>query len=198
MEALEYLTKYCEQCQKFGRSPGRFKFNLRDDISFNYSIIIDIFYISGKPILHVINEGTRYQAGRWLQNISALHTWDALKQYWIDTYLGPPDQIIADAGKQFTSKEFAQLANTMGTKVKIVPVEAHNSVGIVEHYHGPIRRAYLIITAEINGINKDTALQMAFKAINDSAGPDGIVPTLLVYGALPRITEYNALLPTVL
>jgi hypothetical protein len=26
---------------------------------------------------------------------------------WIDTYLGPPDQIVADAGKQFTSKEFA-------------------------------------------------------------------------------------------
>jgi hypothetical protein len=86
----------------------------------------------------------------------------------------------------------------MGTKVKIVPVEAHNSVGIVERYHSPIRRAYLIITAEINGINKDTALQMAFKAINDSARPDGIVPTLLVYGALPQITEYNALLLTIL
>jgi hypothetical protein len=52
--------------------------------------------------------------------------------------------------------------------------------------------------AEINGINKDTVLQITFKAINDSAGPNGIVPTLLVYGALPRITEYNILLPTVL
>jgi hypothetical protein len=86
----------------------------------------------------------------------------------------------------------------MGTKVKIVPVEAYNSVGIVEYYHGPIRCIYLVITAEINGINKDTILQMAFKAINDSAGPDGIVPTLLVYGALPRMTEYDTLLPTVL
>jgi hypothetical protein len=86
----------------------------------------------------------------------------------------------------------------MGTKIKIVPVEAHNSVGIIERYHGPIRRAYLIITAEINGINKDTTLQMAFKAINNSARPDGIIPTLLVYGALPQITEYNALSPTIL
>jgi hypothetical protein len=77
---------------------------------------------------------------------------------WIDTYLGPPDQIIADAGKQFTAKEFAQLANTMGTKVKIVPIEAHNSVGIVERYHGLVRRAYLIIVAEIKGISKEMAL----------------------------------------
>jgi hypothetical protein len=86
----------------------------------------------------------------------------------------------------------------MGTKVKIVPIKAHNSVGIVERYHGPIRRAYLIITAEINGINKDTVLQIAFKAINNSARPNGIISTLLVYGALPRITEYNALSLTIL
>jgi hypothetical protein len=68
--------------------------------------------------------------------------------------------------------------------VKIVPVEAHNSVGIVERYHGPVRRAYQIITAEVRDIGKDMALQMAFKAINDSAGPDGLIPALLVYARL--------------
>jgi hypothetical protein len=51
---------------------------------------------------------------------------------------------------------------------------------------------------EIPGINKDIALQMAFKAINDTARPDGLVPTLLVYGALPRIVEYDALSPTII
>jgi hypothetical protein len=61
------------------KSPGRFKFNLRDDVSFNLSIIVDIFYILGKPILHIVDEGTRYHRGCWLQNISAVYTWDALK-----------------------------------------------------------------------------------------------------------------------
>jgi hypothetical protein len=60
---------------------------------------------------------------------------------WIDIYLGPPDQITADTGKNFASREFHQLAESVGTKVKIVPVEAHNSVGIVKRYHGPVRRA---------------------------------------------------------
>jgi hypothetical protein len=102
-----------------------------------------------------------------------------------------------DSGKQFTSKEFAQYANTMGIKVKIVPVEAHNSIGIVECYHGPIRYAYLIIITEIQGIDKDMVLQMAFKAINDTAGPDGLVPTLLVYSTLSRMVEYDTPLPTI-
>jgi hypothetical protein len=39
---------------------------------------------------------------------------------------------------------------------------------------------------------------MAFKAINNSIGPNSIILTLLVYGTLPQITKYNALLPTIL
>ena len=38
---------------------------------------------------------------------------------------------------------------------------------------------------------------MAFKAINDIARLNGIVLTLLVYGALPRIVEYDAPLLTI-
>ena len=105
---------------------------MRDDIDFNYCIIVDIMYISGSPLLHVVDEGTRFQAGRWLQNISARHTWEVLRMCWIDTYLGPPDLITSDAGKNFVSKEFKEYANTMGIHMKAVLVEAHNSIGIVE------------------------------------------------------------------
>jgi hypothetical protein len=72
--AIEQLTKFCHYCQKFGKSPGRFRFTLRDDVNFNYNIIVDIMYISGSPLLHIVDEGTRFQAGRWLRDISAKHT----------------------------------------------------------------------------------------------------------------------------
>ena len=73
----------------------------------------------------------------------------------------------------------------MGTTIKSVPVEAYNLIGIIERYYSPLRRIYHIITSEILGINKDIALQMAFKAINDSAGLDGLIPMLLVFRAYP-------------
>jgi len=38
---------------------------------------------------------------------------------------------------------------------------------------------------------------MAFKAINNTAGPDGIVPTLLVFGAYPRMVETDPPSPLV-
>jgi hypothetical protein len=50
---------------------------------------------------------------------------------------------------------------------------------------------------EIPSIDKDMALQMAFKAINDTARPNGLVLTLLVYNALPRIVEYDIPSPTI-
>ena len=34
---------------------------------------------------------------------------------------------------------------------------------------------------------------MAVKAVNDSAGPNGIVPTLLVFSAYPRLTKMDPL-----
>ena len=37
-------------------------------------------------------------------------------------------------------------------------------------------------------MSDEAVLQMAVKAVNDTAGPDGLVPTLLVFGAYPRMT----------
>jgi hypothetical protein len=65
-KSLEQLTKYCQFCQKYSKSPGRFRFTLRDDIEFNYCVIVDIMYISGQPLLYIIDKATRFQAGRWL------------------------------------------------------------------------------------------------------------------------------------
>jgi hypothetical protein len=36
-------------------------------------------------------------------------------------------------------------------------------------------------------------LQMVVKAVNDIAGPDGIMPMLLIFGVYPRITELDIL-----
>ena len=148
-------------------------------------------YLDGKPVLHVVDEATAFQAAKFLKDMSAKTTWDTLRICWIDIYQGPPDIIISDAGKNFASEEFRQHAATIDIDIKEVLVEAHNSVGKVERYHGPLRRAYEILSNELPSLstNKEVILQMAVKAVNDSAGPDGIVPRLLVFGAYPRMTK---------
>ena len=48
-----------------------------------------------------------------------------------------------------------------------------------------LRRVYKIISLELKGISEELTLQIAIKAINDSAGLDRLVPILLVFSAYP-------------
>ncbi len=68
---------------------------------------------------------------------------------------------------------------------------------MVEHYHRLLRQVYSIITIEISSIKPNLALQMSFKAINDSGGPNRLVPTLLVFDAYPRMTKQDASSPSI-
>jgi len=117
---------------------------------------------------------------------------------WINTYLGPLNIITHNIGKNFISKEFKRYAIILGTSIRSVPVEAYNLVRIVERYYSPPRRIYYIITAELPDISKDMALQIAFKAINDSVGPNGLIPTLLVFRAYLHIVESDIPNPIVI
>jgi len=69
---------------------------------------------------------------------------------------------------------------------------------MVERYYSPLCYIYCIITTELPDISKDIALQIAFKAINNSIGPNGLIPTLLVFGAYPYIAESDAPNPIVI
>jgi hypothetical protein len=72
-------------------------------------------------------------------------------------------------------------------------------MGIVERYYAPLRRAYEIVTEELRGypVRKPALLQMAVKAVNDIAGPNGLVPTLLVFGTYLRMSDLDPPSPSV-
>lgn len=189
INALKTISEFCHYCQKHGPAPKRFKFTLKDDHEFNYEIFVNIFYLNGQPVLHVVDSATSFHAARFLPSMTAKDVWEVLRMCWLDTYLGPPDIITTDAGSNFAAQEFKDDAKIMGITCRQVPVEAHWAIGKVERAHALLRRAYDILAAEIGGFTtKEAVLQMAVKSINDIMGPDGLVPTLLVFGAYPRMT----------
>jgi hypothetical protein len=107
--------------------------------------------------------------------------------------LGSSDIIVYNPEKNFAFIEFRQLANLIAIKIKKVLIKAYNSVSQVKQYYTPLRRVYEIIQDKLKDkqINKEIMLQMTVKAINDSAGPDGIVLTLLVFSAYSRLTKID-------
>jgi hypothetical protein len=79
-------------------------------------------------------------------------------------------------------------------KVKKVLVKAYNNIRLIERYYTLLRYVYKILKKELKNkhINKKIILQIAIKAINDSARPDKIVLILLVFSLYLKITKINA------
>ena len=64
-------------------------------------------------------------------------------------------------------------------------MEVHWSIRKVKRYYAVLRRAYQIISEELPDLDKEIALQMAVKAINNTVGPNGLILILLVFSAFP-------------
>lgn len=196
---LDQLTKYCSLCQRHDKSLGCFKFTMQDAVNFSSSIFVDMIYIDNSLILYMVDKVTRYQAAQQLQNVTAKYTWDILRLYQIDIYLDSSDYIYHDAGKIFVSKEFCQHATSLTSTAKSVPMKAYQSIGLVEQYYAILRQAYKVITEDLEVIiNKKTTLQIIVKAVNDTTGLKGLVPTLLVFKVYLQMYAMDLPLPRII
>jgi hypothetical protein len=107
-------------------------------------------------------------------------------------YIGYPNIMRTDAGSIFVSPKWKRFIDL--SKIKLVQsgVEAHNSLGIGERYHDPLRRVYHKVRKEFPSMSLELALRLAVKAMNDTMGPNGLVPSLLVFGMVPRFPIIDA------
>lgn len=191
MESIEDIVRRCTICQKYSPAPRRFKITVgTEDLKFNHVVAVDLMFISKKPILHVVDEATHFMGAQFLKSHSSADVWKALLRCWSRLYLGPPDHLRIDQGSNFVSQEFLDCATTEGIIVLEAPIESPSTMSHVERYHGPLRRAYLKIRESLPRRETDAdCLQLAVKSMNDTVGPEGLCPTLLVFGALPRAAK---------
>jgi hypothetical protein len=54
-----------------GGKSGRFRFILRENANFNYRVIVNVMFLTGKPVLYAINEAIAFQAAKFLPDITA-------------------------------------------------------------------------------------------------------------------------------
>ncbi|EJT69734.1 hypothetical protein GGTG_12617, partial [Gaeumannomyces tritici R3-111a-1] len=79
----------------------QFKFTLKNDKDFNYKIIVNVCYLSNKPIFYIINESIKFNAIAILKNLFVKEIWEILKRYWINVYLKLLNVIIYNASIYF-------------------------------------------------------------------------------------------------
>ena len=186
-EILKQISKACSTCQVHSSGPLRFRVTLpKSKCVFNHELALDLMWLDGSPVLHVVDTHTHFSSAIFLNGKSTKDVWNAFIICWAAVYPGYPDRFRVDQDSIFTSKEWHQLSHSAGIDVQLSGIESHNAIGVGERYHAPLRQIYSKIRTDVPSIDPSMALKLANKTMNDTMGPEGLVPSLLVFGLLPR------------
>ena len=93
---------------------------------FNELILLDIIYIEGKLILHIVDVGTRLSAARFLPDISRKTIWKTIFECWAMIYTGLPNRILTDQGSAFSSL-FISMSPVSVIKVERTGIKEHQA-----------------------------------------------------------------------
>jgi hypothetical protein len=195
LSQLQKIAEVCASCQETAVPQQRFKVAFPHDGRFAEEIALDLQHIDGVPFLQVVDLTTGFGAAQWLQGAMVEAVWETFLECWATVYIGYPNTTRTDAGSIFVSPKWKRFTDL--SKIKLVQsgVEAHNSLGIGERKHDPLRRVYHKVRKDFPRMSLELALRLAVKAMNDTMGPNGLVPSLLVFGMIPRFPIIDANVP---
>jgi hypothetical protein len=103
--------------------------------------------------------------------------------------------VLTDQGYVFLSNEFSTNCAALGINLRHTATESHNCLGTGERFHGPLRKIIGKLKLDHPLVLDAVRLAMAVHAMNITAGPEGIVPSLLVFGKLPKVPHVDSVPP---
>jgi len=91
-----------------------------------------------------------------------------------------------DQGSNF-GPLFANIAANCKVPVNHTEIQSHNSLGVGERYHEPVRTTFRKLKLDFPQEKVQVLLDLAVKGMNDTLGPEGLVRSALVFGSMPSL-----------
>jgi hypothetical protein len=95
--------------------------------------------------------------------------------------------MLTDQCSIFLSSTWRGLCSDAEITLRHTGVESHNSLNVGETVHNYLRRIFLKVRDSHPGLSEDLCLSLSVQAMNESFNADGLCPTLLVFGVLPKL-----------
>eukprot|EP00171_Calliarthron_tuberculosum_P020932 IDg20932t1 len=164
---LKDIARACATCQRLAPKPVSFQVTVPGDVIFNDGLALDLMWIGGKAVLHVIDINTQFSSAIFLRCQNVTDVWNSFVECW--------------------NSLWKQLVQASEIELKLRGVESHNSLASGERYHAPLRRIYFKIKDSLPNTTPEIMLRYAVKDMNGTVRPEGLVPSLLVFGCMPRL-----------
>lgn len=143
-------------------------------------------YLDSDHVLHIVDDSTHFSTARFLDNFTTGTIWSTLLECWEIIYTGMSNRILVDQGFAF-GNQFKAFGRLSRIDVASTGVKAHSSFGIGERYRQPLRTTFRKLPFSHPNISGPLLLAMSVKAMKHTLGPEGIVPSALVFGEFQQI-----------
>lgn len=94
-----------------------------EELRFNHRAMFYTMFIEGRPVLHMVDERSHFQAAGFLRMQSTANIWKGIQKLWIFTYLGPPDFLALDQGSAYVSKYMKSIMAAAGISLEEAPID---------------------------------------------------------------------------
>ena len=189
LDHLVEISNACKTCTELSRKEVTFKARMKEMVVFNRKVALDLMYLDSRPVLHVVDRDTDFGAAKFVpcrtKNPTTAQVWETFVEMWALMYTGLPDIVVTDHASTFTSKDWKFTLTENRVAHVLTGVESHHSNGQVESAHAILRRTYRAVRKDHPKVRPELALAVARKTINETRGPKGLVPLLLVFGEMP-------------
>ena len=108
---------------------------------------------------------------------------------WATVYTGFPNTLVFDDGSQLKDT-FVELCKINAVEWQRSGTQHHNALVIGERYHEPIRRTIRKLRVDHPRLKKEFLPSLAVKTSNDTLGPEGTVPSALLFEEFPLLRSF--------
>ena len=193
LTAIEKVTEQCDICKRFKRTPSRPVVAFPLASTFNETVALDLKFIHGVIILHMIDHATRYSQTCIIKNKQKGTIVKAILKHWIALF-GSPQKFLSDNGGEFVNDEFLELAEKFNITVHTTAAESPWSNGLVEK-HNHIIGDMAIKTQQDSQCDLELAVLWSVAAKNALSNVYGFSPNQLVFGKNPNYPTVHLDLP---
>eukprot|EP00971_Amphidinium_carterae_P351019 6491860-Amphidinium_carterae.1 len=189
---VDNVVKTCRVCRELAGPNPKPKTASRLSTTFNATLQADIVFLSGKPVLHLIDEASRFTQAKFLEATDDNTTMAMLLDIWIRPF-GPPSVLLSDQESGLKSDWIGTQLGRYGISRVLLPERMHASV--VERHHSILREVYCKIKTQLesDGVvcDNNMILAEACFAKNCLTTVAGHCPYEAVLGKVPPMLPSN-------
>ena len=188
IELVEDVTKGCEVCKVYKKTPSRPVVSLPLATEFNEVVAMDLkFWRPGVYFLHLIDMATRFSLATVIRSKEPEVILNKVMIMWIGSGLGAPKKFLADNGGEFANEQFRDMCENLNIEVLNTAAYSPWQNGICERNHAVVDDCVTKILEENPSMKLEVALSWAVNAKNSLQMVYGYSPYQLVFGSNPNL-----------